>query len=144
MQEAGLRFEFCYFPNTRMVSILTLMLDGKSIEVHPIEKRLARWLLVTQDRVGTHVLPLTHEFLSQMFRSEPFYGLNPCSRNARNRLDRISTGEGAYPREAETGEGELRMLPNNEQATEDLGRGVCREPSLIRFHYGKIVAVVAS
>lgn len=49
-----------------MVSILTLMLDGMSIEVHPIEKRLARWLLVTQDRVGTHVLPLTHEFLSQM------------------------------------------------------------------------------
>ena len=48
-----------------MVSILTLMMDGKSIEVHPIDQRLARWLLMTQDRVGTDVLPLTHEFLSR-------------------------------------------------------------------------------
>ena len=140
LQEAGQPIEFCYFPNTGMVSILALMDDGKSIEVglagkegfvgmplvagfqtsgnravvqadgtafrigrqafsstlehcpelnrslsrygqktafqlsqiaacnrlHGIEPRLARWLLMTQDRVGSDKLPLTHDFLSQM------------------------------------------------------------------------------
>jgi CRP-like cAMP-binding protein len=34
--------------------------------LHTIEKRCCRWLLMTQDRVGSNVLPLTHEFLSIM------------------------------------------------------------------------------
>lgn len=34
--------------------------------LHKIEKRCCRWLLMTADRVGSDVLPLTHEFLSIM------------------------------------------------------------------------------
>jgi CRP-like cAMP-binding protein len=34
--------------------------------LHTIEKRCCRWLLMTQDRIGSDVLPLTHEFLSIM------------------------------------------------------------------------------
>jgi len=34
--------------------------------VHTMEERCARWLLMTQDRVGGKVLPLTQEFLAQM------------------------------------------------------------------------------
>jgi CRP-like cAMP-binding protein len=34
--------------------------------VHNIEARLARWLLLCQDRTGLARLPLTHEFLAQM------------------------------------------------------------------------------
>jgi CRP-like cAMP-binding protein len=34
--------------------------------LHEIEQRLARWLLMCQDRVDAPVLPLTHEFLAQM------------------------------------------------------------------------------
>jgi CRP-like cAMP-binding protein len=34
--------------------------------VHNIEERLARWLLLCQDRTDLSRLPLTHEFLSQM------------------------------------------------------------------------------
>jgi CRP-like cAMP-binding protein len=34
--------------------------------VHPIEQRLCRWLLMTRDRVGMDELPLTQEFISQM------------------------------------------------------------------------------
>lgn len=34
--------------------------------MHPIEERCARWLLMTQDRVGTNHFELTQEFLAQM------------------------------------------------------------------------------
>src|SRR5258707_1523793 len=37
--------------------------------LHEIEQRLARWLLMCQDRVDSHLLPLTHEFLAQMPRT---------------------------------------------------------------------------
>lgn len=33
---------------------------------HEIEQRLARWLLMSQDRLGTAVLPFTHDFLASM------------------------------------------------------------------------------
>jgi CRP-like cAMP-binding protein len=34
--------------------------------LHETEQRLARWLLMCQDRVDSKLLPLTHEFLAQM------------------------------------------------------------------------------
>jgi CRP-like cAMP-binding protein len=34
--------------------------------LHRLPKRLARWLLMTHDRVGKDVFPATHEFLSNM------------------------------------------------------------------------------
>lgn len=34
--------------------------------LHEIEQRLARWLLMCQDRVGSEILPVTHDFLAQM------------------------------------------------------------------------------
>ncbi len=34
--------------------------------LHEIEQRLARWLLMCQDRVESQYLPVTHEFLAQM------------------------------------------------------------------------------
>ena len=34
--------------------------------LHEVNERLARWLLMTQDRVGSESLPLTQEFLAQM------------------------------------------------------------------------------
>jgi CRP-like cAMP-binding protein len=136
----GEPIKFCYFMNSGMTSILTIMGDGKGVEVgltgkegfiglplvvglktsatravvqitgsafrlgasqmvqalskcpdlarrlncyaqelamqatqvaacnrlHDVEARLARWLLISQDRVGGDVLPLTQEFLSHM------------------------------------------------------------------------------
>ncbi len=34
--------------------------------LHHLEGRLARWLLLVYDRVGSNELPLTHEFMAQM------------------------------------------------------------------------------
>jgi CRP-like cAMP-binding protein len=34
--------------------------------LHPMAQRLARWLLLTHDRVDANEFPLTHEFVSQM------------------------------------------------------------------------------
>ncbi|GAB1542485.1 Crp/Fnr family transcriptional regulator [Scytonema sp. NUACC21] len=36
---------------------------------HTVEERLARWLLLIQDLVGSEELPLTHEFLANMLGS---------------------------------------------------------------------------
>src|SRR5438309_589742 len=34
--------------------------------LHEVEERLARWLLMSQDRIGGDVVPLTQEFLAHM------------------------------------------------------------------------------
>ncbi len=140
LNEMGEAIEYCYFMNSGMVSILTIMGDGKGVEVgltgkegfiglpvvvglkssptraivqitgsafrlstaqvlqalgkcpqlarrlnryalelgmqatqvaacnrlHDVGQRLARWLLMSQDRIGAEVVPLTQEFLSHM------------------------------------------------------------------------------
>src|ERR1700730_10942736 len=38
--------------------------------LHDIEQRLARWLLMTQDRVDSGSLPLTHDFLATMLGTD--------------------------------------------------------------------------
>jgi CRP-like cAMP-binding protein len=38
--------------------------------LHGIEQRLTRWLLMTQDRVGSGVLPITHDFLATMLGTD--------------------------------------------------------------------------
>jgi CRP-like cAMP-binding protein len=45
---------------------LTLAQLGACNRLHEVEERLARWLLMVEDRVGTSELHLTQEFLSQM------------------------------------------------------------------------------
>jgi CRP-like cAMP-binding protein len=34
--------------------------------LHPVEARCCRWLLLTRDRTGSNILPLTQEFLAEM------------------------------------------------------------------------------
>jgi CRP-like cAMP-binding protein len=61
--------------NSPLVSILQHYLQAVFVmlaqhtgcnRIHPIQKRCARWLLMTHDRVEGDVFPLTHEFLGQM------------------------------------------------------------------------------
>jgi CRP-like cAMP-binding protein len=140
LHEAGRKFEFAYFPNRGLISLVVAMKDGKTAEagvvgsegftgvpatvglsrsplqaivqitgdgfrvsvealqamleatpnlqlllnryavlqgmqvaqtagcnrLHDLEQRLARWLLMTQDRVDSEYLPITHDFLATM------------------------------------------------------------------------------
>jgi CRP-like cAMP-binding protein len=38
--------------------------------LHNVEQRLARWLLMTQDRVDSGSLPITHDFLATMLGTD--------------------------------------------------------------------------
>jgi CRP-like cAMP-binding protein len=38
--------------------------------LHDIEQRLARWLLMTQDRMDSGSLPITHDFLATMLGTD--------------------------------------------------------------------------
>jgi len=60
-------------PNLRRVLSRYVLVQGLQIaqiaacnRLHEIEQRLARWLLMCQDRMDDDVLPITHEFLAQM------------------------------------------------------------------------------
>lgn len=51
------------YTQATMVQIAQNVVCNRS---HPAEKRMARWLLTTQDRVARDEFPLTQEFLAQM------------------------------------------------------------------------------
>jgi CRP-like cAMP-binding protein len=38
--------------------------------LHDIRQRLSRWLLMTHDRVGSGVLPITHDFIATMMGTD--------------------------------------------------------------------------
>jgi len=52
----------------RYVSALIAQVSQTALcnRVHTVEQRLARWLLVSQDRIEAKELPLKHEFLAKM------------------------------------------------------------------------------
>jgi CRP-like cAMP-binding protein len=58
-----LRSELCRFALMHGMQVAQLAACNR---LHEIDQRLARWLLMCQDRVDAQLLPLTHEFLAQM------------------------------------------------------------------------------
>src|ERR1700731_3940042 len=56
--------------------------------LHDIEQRLARWLLMTQDRVDSESLPITHDFLATMLGTDrPSVTLAAGTLRARNLIE---------------------------------------------------------
>jgi CRP-like cAMP-binding protein len=48
-------------------AFVTQIMQGVACNgLHSVEQRCCRWLLSTQDRVGSHELNITHDFLAQM------------------------------------------------------------------------------
>jgi CRP-like cAMP-binding protein len=63
-------------PELRLLLNRYVLVQGMQIaqiaacnRLHEIEQRLARWLLMCQDRVGSDILTVTHELLAQMLGS---------------------------------------------------------------------------
>jgi CRP-like cAMP-binding protein len=48
------------------LAALQVMQTAACNQLHEVEERLARWLLMSHDRLGSNRLPLTHDFLAQM------------------------------------------------------------------------------
>jgi hypothetical protein len=60
-------------PELRLVLNRYILIQGLQVaqiaacnRLHEIEQRLARWLLMCQDRMDSELLPVTHDFLAQM------------------------------------------------------------------------------
>jgi CRP-like cAMP-binding protein len=60
-------------PELRLIWNRYVLIQGLQVaqiaacnRLHEIEKRLARWLLMCQDRIDSEILLVTHEFLAQM------------------------------------------------------------------------------
>jgi CRP-like cAMP-binding protein len=60
-------------PELRLIMNRYVLIQGLQVaqiaacnRLHEVEQRLARWLLMCQDRIGSEELPMTHEFLAQM------------------------------------------------------------------------------
>lgn len=60
-------------PHLRLLLNRYAVLQGMQVaqtaacnRLHDLEQRLARWLLMTQDRVDSEFLPITHDFLATM------------------------------------------------------------------------------
>jgi CRP-like cAMP-binding protein len=73
MESEGLQEKLHQMPQLHLLLNRYLLFQGLQIaqiaacnRLHEIEQRLARWLLMCQDRVQSEYLPLTHEFLAQM------------------------------------------------------------------------------
>jgi CRP-like cAMP-binding protein len=62
-KSATLRGLLLRFANTFLVQTAQTALSNGRFKV---EERLARWILMAQDRIGGNALPLTHEFLAIM------------------------------------------------------------------------------
>jgi CRP-like cAMP-binding protein len=58
-----LRFELSRFGLMHGMQVAQLAACNR---LHEVEQRLARWLLMCQDRMDSPSLPLTHEYLAQM------------------------------------------------------------------------------
>ncbi len=64
-------------PHLRMILNRYVAIRGMQIaqtaacnRLHDIKQRLARWLLMTQDRVDSGALPITHDFLATMLGTD--------------------------------------------------------------------------
>jgi CRP-like cAMP-binding protein len=64
-------------PEFRMILMRYAAVQGMHVaqlaacnRLHSVEQRLARWLLMTQDRVDSGLVPITHDFLATMLGTD--------------------------------------------------------------------------
>lgn len=62
-RSSHIRDVFCRYSDALLAQIMQSVACNAA---HPLEARLCRWLLTTQDRSGSDELPLTQEYLAEM------------------------------------------------------------------------------
>ena len=77
--------------------------------LHPVEERLARWLLMAQDKIGGPHVELTQEFIAQMLGSRRST-VTVAAGMLQRGLDQTRTRPCAYSGQARTCERGVRML----------------------------------
>ena len=81
--------------------------------LHDIERRLARWLLMAQDRVDDGVVPITHDFLATMLGTDrPSLSVAAASLQRKKIID-YTRGTGADSQPQESGSIRLRVLSDD-------------------------------
>ncbi len=83
---------------------------------HELPERLARWLLMTRDRVDSDEVPMTQEFLSYMLgvrRAGPGRGVGDRERAAGAGADPAVTRAHDHPGPRGPGEGGVQLLPDH-------------------------------
>ena len=61
-----LRFKLNHYAQGQTLQVAQLAACNR---LHPIDQRLARWMLMCQDRLDADLLPMTHEFFAEMLGS---------------------------------------------------------------------------
>lgn len=61
-----LRFKLNHYAQGQTLQVAQLAACNR---LHPIDQRLARWMLMCQDRLDSDLLPMTHEFFAEMLGS---------------------------------------------------------------------------
>jgi hypothetical protein len=87
--------------------------------LHKVEERLARWLLMCQDRIGGDVVPRTQDFLAYAGDAT---GQRDGGRGniAESSPDHVFARSGKDSRPQQTGRGLLRRLWNDRAANEEM------------------------
>ena len=94
--------------------------------LHPIEERCLRWLLTLQDRIGTEVLPVTHELLAAMLGVQRTYLTRILRTLQQNGLIEVRRG---------------RITILNRTAMQEVA---CECHGVVAKHYGDVLGAVYS
>jgi hypothetical protein len=117
VKSAVLRDTLRSAPELRLIWNRYILIQGLQVaqiaacnRLHEIEQRLARWLLMCQDRIDSEILLVTHEFLAQMLGT----GAPECKpgswNSAARRPDRERARRGDNSKPPGAGSCSLRVL----------------------------------
>ncbi|RUT03280.1 hypothetical protein DSM106972_055880 [Dulcicalothrix desertica PCC 7102] len=80
--------------------------------LHSIEERFCRWMLMTQDRVGSNEFPMTHEFLGQMRLCASRFDKRNCCGSSKSGNHQIQSRQNDNNRQSANGKHRVRVLCN--------------------------------
>jgi CRP-like cAMP-binding protein len=105
--------------------------------LHDVEERMARWIVMSQDRILTNTLPLTQEFLGQMLGTRRS-SVTVAASFAEGGVDLLYPRQRDHLEPARIGRGGVRLLRHRAAATKGVG-----STNKIEFRQRRKASVVA-